>query len=77
MEKSKVMFKDFGKGQRIKDKENRDEALKAYICAIYDVYPIEFTDIIKHIQTEKDKESLIKLIYDDMKPRIERFVKED
>ena len=74
MEKGKVIFKDFGKITT--DTENRDESLKAYICAILDASVIEFDDIIKGINTDKEKEAFIDMVYNDAKGRINRFFKE-
>ena len=74
MEKGKVIFKDFGKVTT--DTKNRDEGLKAYICAILDVPQIQFDDIIKGIKTEQEKKAFIDLILNDTKGRIERFIKE-
>jgi hypothetical protein len=74
MKKDRVIFKDFGKITT--DTELRDEALKAYICAIHDVYAIQFDDILKSIKTEKDKKAFISMICNDMNGRIERFYNE-
>lgn len=71
MKRDKVIFKDFGR--IMTDTENRDERLKAYICAILDVPEIEFDDIIKGIKTEKEKESFTDMICNDIKGRIEKF----
>lgn len=74
MKKDGVIFKDFGKVTT--DNENRDERLKAYICAILDSPAIEFDDIIKGIKTEKAKKGFINMIGNDIEGRIERFLKE-
>lgn len=74
MKKDGVIFKNFGKITT--DTENRDERLKAYICAILDVSEIQFDDVIKGIKTKKSKEGFIDMICNDMKGRIEKFLKE-
>lgn len=71
MEKDKVIFKDFGKITT--DTENRDEKLKAYICAILDVSEIQFDDIIKGVKTETENEAFIDMICHDVKGRTDRF----
>jgi hypothetical protein len=74
MKKDGVIFKDFGKITT--DTENRDERLKAYICAILDVSEIQFDGIIKGIKTEKEKKGFIDMIYNDIEGRIGKFFKE-
>lgn len=71
MKKDKVVYKDFEKSTT--DTENRDETLKAYICAIHDVPTIEFDDIIKAVKTEKAKEAFINIICNDIKGRLGKF----
>ena len=73
MGKDKVVFKDFGK--ETTDRENRDECLKAYICAVEDVPAFEIDGILKGV-TEDNKDAFIDMIYQDMKGRIERFLNE-
>lgn len=71
MKKDKVIFKDFGKITT--DTENRDEILKAYICAILDISEIEFDDVIKDIKTKNEKEAFMDMIFNDIKGRVEKF----
>jgi hypothetical protein len=73
MKKDGVIFKDFGRITT--ETENRDERLKAYVCAILDVSEIHFDDIIKGIKTEKEKEAFIEMICNDIEGRIARFLK--
>ena len=73
MKKDKIIFKDFGRITT--DTENRDERLKAYICAILDISEIEFDYLIKDIKIENEKEAFIDMIFNDIKGRIERFFK--
>lgn len=74
MKKDRVIYKDFGK--IMTDTENRDEGLKAYICAILDVPQIQFDDIIKDIKTEKSKEAFIHMLSNDLKVRTNKFFNE-
>lgn len=74
MKKDGVIFKDFGKITT--DTENRDERLKAYICAIFDVSEIQIDDIMKDIKTEKAKEVFIDMICNDIKGRIKKIFRE-
>jgi hypothetical protein len=74
MNKDGVIFKDFGKVTT--DTENRDESLKAYICAILDVHAIEFDDIIQGVKAKNQKEAFTEMIYHDIEVRIKRFFKE-
>ncbi len=71
MKKDGVVFKDFGK--KTTDTENRDEKLKAYLCAILDVPEIQINDIIEDVKIKKQNEAFIDMICNDIKGRIERF----
>lgn len=71
MKKDKIIFKDFGKITT--DTEDRDERLKAYICAILDISEIEFDDVIKDIKTKNEKEAFMDMIFNDIKGRVEKF----
>lgn len=73
MKKDKIIFKDFGRITT--DAEDRDERLKAYICAILDISEIDFDNVIKDIKAENEKEAFIDMIFNDIKGRIERFFK--
>lgn len=71
MKKDKIIFKDFGRITT--DTEDRDERLKAYICAILDISEIEFDEVIKDIKTKNEKEAFIDMIFNDIKGRVEKF----
>lgn len=73
-EKNGVIFKDFRKVTT--DTENRDESLKAYICAILDVPAIKFDDIIKDVKTKNQKKTFTEMICHDIEWRIRRFFEE-
>lgn len=68
MKKGSVAVKDFGKVTI--DTENWDESLKAYICAIFDVYANKFPTI--DVKTE-DKKEFTEMIYHDIEGRIKGF----
>ena len=71
VKKDKIIFKDFGRITT--DTEDRDERLKAYICAILDSSEIEFDDVIKDIKTKNEKEAFMDMIFNDIKGRVEKF----